>query len=86
MHEFIYVYKRPFAELNLIDDPDKKFKFEDEFGGFDIRELRNRNTAFHIGNRPNLAYPIYVNPNSEDDSGFYKVSEVRTEEYSIEVT
>ena len=85
MHEFIYVYKRPFAELNLIDDPDKKFKFEDEFGGFDIRELRNRNTAFHIGNRPNLAYPIYVNPNSEDDSGFYKVSEVRTEEYSIEV-
>ena len=58
MHEFIYVYKRPFAELNLINDPDKKFKFEDEFGGFDIRELRNRNTAFHIGNRPNLVYPI----------------------------
>lgn len=85
MHEFIYVYKRPFAELNLINDPDKKFKFEDEFGGFDIRELRNRNTAFHIGNRPNLVYPIYVNPNLEDDSGFYKVSEVKTEEYSVEV-
>lgn len=85
MHEFIYVYKRPFAELNLIDDPDKQFRFEDEYGGFDIRELRNRNTAFHIGNRPNLVYPIYVNPNSGNELGFYKVSETQTEEYSVKV-
>ena len=85
MHEFIYVYKKPFAELNLVDDPNKQFKYSDEYGGFDIRELRNRNTAFHIGNRPNLVYPIYVDPTSEDESGFYKVSEMQTENYSIEV-
>ena len=77
--------KKPFAELNLVDDPGKKFKYSDEYGGFDIRELRNRNTAFHIGNRPNLVYPIYVDPTSKDESGFYKVYEMQTENYSIEV-
>ncbi|MCO4528565.1 Modification methylase MboII [Streptococcus infantarius subsp. infantarius] len=85
MHEFIYVYKMPAAELNLIDNPDKEFKYKDELGGFDIRELRNRNTAFHIGNRPNLVYPIFVDPNSKDESGFYRVSEIRTDKYSVEV-
>ena len=85
MHEFIFVYKQPYAELNLINDPEKKFQFEDQYGGFDIRELRNRNTAFHIGNRPNLVYPIFVDPDSKDDSGFYRVSEVKTDKFSVEV-
>lgn len=85
MHEFIFVYKQPYAELNLINDPEKKFQFEDKYGGFDIRELRNRNTAFHIGNRPNLVYPIFVDPDSKDDSGFYRVSEVKTDKFSVEV-
>ncbi|MFS9179324.1 DNA methyltransferase [Streptococcus australis] len=85
MHEFIFVYKQPYAELNLINDPEKKFQFEDQYGGFDIRELRNRNTAFHIGNRPNLVYPIFVDPESKDDSGFYRVSEVKTDKFSVEV-
>ncbi|CYW25216.1 TPA: DNA methyltransferase [Streptococcus suis] len=86
MHEFIFVYRKSeFAELFPINEPDKVFKFQDEYGGFDIRELRNRNTAFHIGNRPNLVYPIYVNPNSCDNSGFYSVSEVRDSEHTIEV-
>ncbi len=86
MHEFIFVYqKSDFAELLPIDDPNKVFKFQDEFGGFDIRELRNRNTAFHIGNRPNLVYPIFVDPNSCDDSGFYSVSEKLDETHTIEV-
>lgn len=86
MHEFIFVYqKSDFAELLPIDDPNKVFKFQDEFGGFDIRELRNRNTAFHVGNRPNLVYPIFVDPNSCDDSGFYSVSEKLDETHTIEV-
>ena len=85
MHEFIYVYKNSMAELNTIADIDKKFKYEDKYGGFDIRELRNRNTTFHIGNRPNLVYPIYVDPNSRDKSGFYKVSEIQDESYTIPV-
>ena len=86
MHEFIFVYqKSDFAELLPINDPNKVFKFQDEFGGFDIRELRNRNTAFHVGNRPNLVYPIFVDPNSCDDSGFYSVSEKLDETHTIEV-
>lgn len=86
MHEFIYVYKKTSeASLNLIEDPDKKFHYEDEKGGFDIRELRNRNTAFNIDNRPNLCYPVYVDPNSADEDGFFKVSLNPTEKYCEKV-
>lgn len=76
MHEFIHVYKKTYnddALYNIIDN-EKHFPYEDKLGGFEVRELRNRNTAFHIGNRPNLCYPFYVNPNNEVDNGFLEVS------------
>lgn len=86
MHEFIYVYqKSEKTVLNPIVDTEKKFPFSDKFGGFEIRELRNRNTAFHIGNRPNLCYPVYVDLNSEDENGFYKVSLTKDANYTFEV-
>lgn len=86
MHEFIYVYKKSEKTvLNPIVDTEKKFPFSDKFGGFEIRELRNRNTAFHIGNRPNLCYPVYVDLNSEDENGFYKVSLTKDANYTFEV-
>jgi len=76
MHDYILVYAKNInnTELNNLNDPDKVFPYEDERGGFEIRELRNRNIAFHIGNRPNLYYPFYVNPNNEDKNGFYEIS------------
>lgn len=72
MHEFIHVYAKTKEKVELykIEDPDKKFPFKDELGDYEVRELRNRNTAFHIGNRPNLCYPFYVNPEKEIDNGF----------------
>lgn len=86
MHEFIYVYRKSeLTELNLVIDTNKEFPYTDEYGLFEIRELRNRNTAFHSGNRPNLFYPIYADPNSEDEYGFYQVSEEKDEQYSVEI-
>ena len=76
MHEFIHVYAKSKDDYNIyrITDLDKKFPYSDEISGYEIRELRNRNTAFHIDNRPNLHYPFYVNPNKELDNGFLELS------------
>ena len=44
--------------------------------------IRDRYGKF---NRPNLFYPIYVNPNQIDKNGYCKVSLERSLEYPIEV-
>lgn len=76
MHEFIHVYAKKIEKVDIykIENPDKKFPFKDKIGVYEVRELRNRNTAFHIGNRPNLCYPFYVNPIKEVDNGFLELS------------
>lgn len=76
MHEFIHVYSKSNEEYMLykIIDQEKKFPYEDQISGYEVRELRNRNTAFHVNNRPNLHYPFYVNPNQEIDNGFLELS------------
>ena len=76
MHEFIHVYTEGSPEDSLynIVNLEKKFPYQDNLGEYETRELRNRNTAFHIGNRPNLCYPFYVNPNKEVDNGFLELS------------
>lgn len=74
-HEYIHVYSKSSAyKLYQLIDENKLFKYEDKNGGFDIYELRNRNTQFNSKNRPNLLYPFYVNPQKHDDFGFYEVS------------
>ena len=37
-------------------------------------ELRNRNIKFNSGNRPNLCYPFYVNPNKKDSNGLLEIA------------
>ena len=73
-HDYILIYTTPTGELNLIDDPDKKFQYYDEEGGFNLMELRNRNIKFNSGNRPNLCYPFYVNPNKKDSNGLLEIA------------
>ena len=75
MHEFILVYGKTldYTLYNLCDE-EKQFPYQDEISGFETRELRNRNTAFHQGNRPNFCYPFYVNPNNVDNNGFLEIS------------
>lgn len=53
MHEYILCYaKRPDYELHRLNDPQKQFPYSDTTGGFELRELRNRNTAFNEATVP----------------------------------
>lgn len=74
-HEYAIVYWKNYdTELNLIEDKLKKFPFKDKKWEFEVRELRNRNIKFNNKNRPNLYYPFYVIPNSEDKFWLYNIS------------
>lgn len=84
-HEYLLVYsKSSNLELNEIAK-DITFKYFDNNGGYETRELRNRNPKFHRGNRPNLFYPFYVNPSIKDDYGYCAISTSKLEGYDIEV-
>ncbi|MDR2266131.1 MAG: site-specific DNA-methyltransferase [Christensenellaceae bacterium] len=75
MHDYIYVYsKTDAARLNLIEDKENCFTQFDERGGFELRELRNRNIKFNKENRPNLYYPFHINTMSADANGLYEIS------------
>ena len=74
-HEYLLVYsKEPQIELKQIEEKDKKFDYEDDLGGFNLMELRNRNILFNAENRPNLCYPFYVNPSGVDTEGLLEIS------------
>lgn len=76
-HDYFLGYAKniDLCDLNEITVEGKDFKYEDEYGGFNIQDLRNQNTkAFNSTNRPNLRYPFYVNTNDKDEFGFYKIS------------
>ncbi len=76
-HEYLIVYtKNPETELFELekDSETNDLNLLDDIGAFNIRELRNRNPKFGKHNRPNLFYPIYINPKSEDKDGFCFVS------------
>lgn len=74
MHDYLMVYsKSNNAEINNIKDEEKKFPFYDELGGFELRELRNRNIVFNSHNRPNLYYPFYIDPTTADENDLYEI-------------
>lgn len=73
MHDYLFVYSKNSITLNLIPDENSQFKLFDENGGFELRELRNRNIKFNIKNRPNLYYPFYIDPTSCDENGLYEI-------------
>lgn len=47
--------------------------------------MRNRNPKFGRFNRPNLFYPIYVNPQESDKDSFCPISLTADEDFSVEV-
>lgn len=74
-HEYLLIYrKNNYFQYNILSDPAKKFQYYDEKGGFDLYELRNRNSDFNKDNRPNLYYPFWVNPNKVYDNNLYEIS------------
>ncbi len=82
-NEYILAYSK--SELSVFNELPKEadFQFKDSKGGYNLRELRNRNPKFHSGNRPNLFYPFYVNPESSDK--YCSVSLTKDEKHTIEV-
>lgn len=76
-HEYILVYAKSIddIELNEIEVEGAKYQYSDDFGGFNLKGLRNRNVrAFNSTNRPNLRYPFYIDTNNPDANGLFKVS------------
>ncbi|HLG35052.1 MAG TPA: site-specific DNA-methyltransferase [Bacteroidia bacterium] len=87
-HEYILVYTKNFeTDLNELekDEENNDLNLKDDIGNYNIRELRNRNPKFGKHNRPNLFYPVYVNPKISDKDGFSPVSLVKNEKYALEV-
>lgn len=85
-HEYLLVYIK--SEKAVLNELEKEFSGgikTDDVGDFTERELRNRNPKYGRFNRPNLYYPIYVNPNLIDRNGYSPVSLERSNDFSIEV-
>ncbi|MBU0686535.1 MAG: site-specific DNA-methyltransferase [Candidatus Margulisbacteria bacterium] len=84
-HEYILLYSKNAlleTSINLVTKEGEalsEYNKEDKKGKFRKLELRNRNPVFNRNNRPNLFFPIYVNPRTE------KVSLKRDKTYSVEV-
>ncbi|MCW1712587.1 MULTISPECIES: site-specific DNA-methyltransferase [Synergistaceae] len=75
MHDYVIVYRKsPSTGINLIEDSNNEFTMNDDLGGFELRELRNRNIKFNKENRPNLYYPFYINPYEEDKYSLHPIS------------
>jgi adenine specific DNA methylase Mod len=74
-HEFIICYqKSDIAEINEIEKEGLIFRYSDNHGTYNIRELRNRNPRFNKINRPNLYYAFYIDESSIDENGLCNVS------------
>lgn len=83
-NEYLLIYSNDEAEINEIPK-DAPFQFKDSLGGYNCRELRNRNPKFNSQNRPNLFYPFFVNPNLKTNDEYCAVSLVQDESFNIEV-
>lgn len=85
-HEYLLVYSR--TEDAIVRELLKEMSVNtktDSIGEYSERELRNRNPKYGRFNRPNLFYPIYVNPNVVDINGYSPVSIEQNLEFPVEV-
>ncbi len=69
-HEYVLCYgKSPAAPVRSLPRSGPAPRHADDRGPFELRELRNRNPRFTAANRPNLAYPIWVDGGAADEAG-----------------
>jgi len=76
-HEYTIVYGKNVncLSMNEIEVEGNSFQYKDNFGGFNLRGLRNRNVqAFNSDNRPNLRYPFFVDIKKPTKDGMFSVS------------
>lgn len=84
-HESVLVYTKNYLDITSISGVEKEGKMVDEYNKEDERGkyreigLRNRNQAFNPQTRPNLYFPLYVNPQT------HRVSTIRNDQYTDEV-
>ncbi len=85
-HEYLICFsKSDFSKINELPFEVGEYPYEDDLGKYSIRELRNRNPKFGRFNRPNLFFPIYINPKKPDNNGFCPISLIKDEDFNIEV-
>jgi len=84
-HESIVVYAKNYDNRNTMFGVPKEGKMVDEYnkeddhGEYRSTGLRNRNQSFNPTTRPNLYYPLYVNPSNQT------ISLEKNESYTDEV-
>jgi adenine-specific DNA-methyltransferase len=87
MHEYCFMYCKNIEEVVTyeVEEEDKEFKYKDDKSPFNLHPLYNSDESFHIENRRNLYYPFYLDLNSKDENGFYKISTEKSKEFTQEV-
>lgn len=75
MHEYALFYSKDvlYTKTNMLPETDKKFKYKDSQGEYNIHPLYNSNEAFTNINRPNLFYPFYIYLDEPLENGFFKI-------------
>jgi adenine-specific DNA-methyltransferase len=87
-HEYVLLYtNNPDTEIKELPKQGERDDLDlaDDISRYNVRELRNRNPKFGRFNRPNLFYPIYVNPSVVDSDGFSSIALQQSDGYSVEV-
>ncbi len=83
--EYILCYgKSNKVSLNELPKDPNFLNLEDDLGRYLRRELRNRNPKFTRRNRPNLYYPVYIDPTSANSRGECSVSLTRNAMHHVE--
>jgi adenine-specific DNA-methyltransferase len=84
-YEYILIYTKnilhPLSMFGIEKEGEmlEEYNLQDEYGHYRILGLRNRNQSFNPTTRPNLYYPLYVNPANG------QVSLEKTKDYTDEV-
>lgn len=84
-HEYLFCFKLgKNAVIHELSKEISKNAVCDELGAYELWELRNRNPKFGKHNRPNLYFPIYVNPKNQKNDFSY-ISLEKHPNFPIEV-
>lgn len=84
LHEYLLTYVKSVSDAHIIgheltDEMASEYKYSDENGAYRLLGLRQRGGFWRASERPNLYYPFYVNPETEE------LSVTPATGYSIEV-
>jgi len=75
VHDYAVFYAKNISETVTYQIPEenKKFKYRDETGSFNLYPLYHGNVAFNPETRKNLYYPFYLNPKNKLADEFFEI-------------